>query len=184
MCCCSESNSLCVTFVIGKVSTGMVSRGAQRCGGANREKTCLRPGVKTATATAASKTWLAKLPSGVSLLYPKQCIAMETVACDHPVIFPEFCLCTAVGMSAKWGVPVPNLSLLVMLCLVFIGECIGKVINFKWLSKNINADASNLTGKAKFIFAVVGPVTLLSTDADACLNSRQVQGTLMLLLQS
>ena len=25
MCCCLESNSLCVTFVIGKVSTGMVS---------------------------------------------------------------------------------------------------------------------------------------------------------------
>ena len=52
-----------------------------------------------------------------------------------------------------------------MLCLVFVGECIGKVINFKWLNKNINADASNLIGKAKFIVAVVGPVTLLSTDA-------------------
>ena len=119
------------------------------------------PVSKTATATAASKPWFAKLPSGVSLLYSKQCIAMETVPCDHPVIFHEFCLCTAVGMSAKWGVPVPNLSLLVMLCLVFVGECIGKVINFKWLSKNINADASNLIGKAKLIVAV----TLLSTDA-------------------
>ena len=41
-----------------------------------------------------------------------------------------------------------------MLCLVFVGECIGKVINFKWLSKNINADASNLIGKAKFFVAV------------------------------
>ena len=162
--CCPESNSWCViTFVIGKVSTGMVSRGAQWCGVANRKKknNASDPVSKTATATAASKTWFAKLPSGVSLLYPKQCIAMETVPCDHPVIFHEFCLCTAVGMSAKWGVPVPNLSLLVMLCLVFVGECIGKVINFKWL----NADASNLIGKAKFIVAVVGPVTLQSTDA-------------------
>ena len=117
--------------------------------------------------------WFAKLPSGVSLLYPKQCIAMETVPCDHPVIFHEFCLWTPVGMSAKWGVPVPNLSLLVMLCLVFVVECIDKVINFKWLSKNINADASNLIGKAKFIIAVAGPVTLLSTDA--ALESRMPQ---------
>ena len=101
MCCCPESNSLRVTFVIGKVSTGMVSRGAQWCGVVNREKTCLRPGVKTATATAASKTWFAKLPSGVSLLCPKQCIAMETVPCDHPVIFHEFCLCTAVGIVRR-----------------------------------------------------------------------------------
>ena len=38
MCCCLESNSLCVTFVIGKVSTGIVSWGAQWCGVANREK--------------------------------------------------------------------------------------------------------------------------------------------------
>ena len=90
---------------------------------------------------------------------------MEAVPCDNPVIFHEFCLCTAVGMSAKWGVPVTNLSLLVMLCLVFVWECIGKVINFRWLSKNINADASNLIGKAKFVATVVGPVTLLSTDA-------------------
>ena len=134
-----------------------------------RKNNALDPVSKTATATAASKTWFAKLPSGVSLLYPKQCIAMETVPCDHPVIFHEFCLCTAVGMSAKWGVPVPNLSLLVMLCLVFVGECIGKVINFKWFSKNINADASNLIGKAKFIVAV----TLLSTDA--ALESRVPQ---------
>ena len=177
MCCCPESNSLCVAFVISKVSTGMVSRGAQWCSVANREKNMPQTRCQTATATAASKTWFAKLPSGVSLLYPKQCIAMETVPCDHPVIFHEFCLCTAVSMSAKSGVPVPNLSLLVMKCLVFVGECIGKVINFKWLSKNINADASNLIGKAKVIIAVVGPVTLLSTDADACLNSRQVQGT-------
>ena len=71
---------------------------------------------KSATAAAASKTWFAKLSSGVSLLYPKQFIAMETVPWDQPVIFHEFCLCTAVGMSAKWGVPVPNFSLLVMLC--------------------------------------------------------------------
>ena len=184
MCCCPESNSLCVTFVIGKVSTGMVSRGAQWCGVANPEKNASDPVSKTATAAAASKTWFAKLASGVSLLYHKQCFAMETVPCDHPVVIcHEFCLCTAVGMSDKWGVPVPNLSLLVMLCLVFVGECIGKVI--KWLSKNINADASNLSGKAKFVVAVVGPVTLLSTDA--ALKSRvpqQSQGTLTLLLQS
>ena len=157
MCCCPESISLCViTFVIGKVSTGMVSRGAQWCGVANPEKKqCLGPGVKNCHSDrAASKPWFAKIPSGVSLLYPKQCIAMETVPCDHPVIFHEFCLCTAVGMLANWGVPVPNMSLLVMLCLVFVGECIGKVINFKWLSKNINADASNLIGKAKFFVAV------------------------------
>ena len=60
---------------------------------------------------------------------------------------------------------VPNLSLLVVLCLVFVGGCIGKVINFKSLFKNINADASNMIGKAKFVVAVVGPVTHLSTDA-------------------
>ena len=136
-----------------------------RCGESEKKNNASDPVSKTATATAASKTWFAKPPSGVSFLYPKQCIAMETVPCDHPVIFHEFCLCTAVGMSAKWGVPVQNLSLLVMLCLVFVGECIGKVINFKWLSKNINADARNLIGKAKFIVAVVGPVTLLLTDA-------------------
>ena len=70
------------------------------------------------------------------LYYPKQCIAKETLPCDHPVIFHEFCLCTAVAVSAEWGVPVPYVSLLEMLCLVFVGECIGKVINFKWLSKN------------------------------------------------
>ena len=159
----------------------MVSRGAQWCGVANPEKTMPQTRCqKNATATSASKTWFAKLPSGVSLLYPKQCIAMETVPCDHPVIFHEFCLCTAVSMSAKWGIPVPNLYLLVMLCHVFVGECIGKVINFKWLNKNINADASNLIGKAKFIVAVVGPVTSVTWCS---LNSRQVQGTLTLLLQ-
>ena len=109
--------------------------------------------------------------ASVYYIYPKQCIAIETVPYDHPVIFHEFCLCTAVGMSAKWGIPVPNLSLLVMLCLVFVGECICKVISFKWLSKNVNADASNLIGKAKFIVAVVGPVTLLSTDAASTVAS-------------
>ena len=141
MCCCPKSNSLCVTFVIGKVSTGIVLRGV-RCGESGKK--CLRPSVKNCR----------NPPSGVSLLYPKQCIAMETVPCDHPIIFHEFCLCTAVGMSAKWSVPVSNLSLLVMLCLVFVGECIRKVINFKWLNKNINADTSNLIGKAKFVVAV------------------------------
>ena len=174
MCYCPESNRLCDTFVICKVPTGMVSRGAQWCGVTNPEKNASDPVSKTATAAAASKTWLAKLPSGVSLLYPKQCIAMETVPCD-PVIFHEFCLCTAVGMSAKWGIPVPNLSfvgnvmsciwsacrpseaflyqtclLLAMLCLVFVGECIDKVIHFKWLSRNTHADVRNLIGKAKF----------------------------------
>ena len=157
-----SSNSLCVTF--GKVSTGMASRGAQWCGVANPKNNASDPVSKTVTAASASKAWFAKLPSGVSLLYPKQCIALETVPCDHPVIFHEFCLCTAVGMSTKWGIPVPNLSLLVLLCLVFVGKCIGKVINFKWLSKNINPSASNLIGRAKFVVAVVGPVTLLSTD--------------------
>ena len=165
MCCCPETNSLCVTFVIGKVSTGMVSRGAQWCRVANLEKKSLRPGVKNCHSGRCVKNVVRQTRSGISLLYPKQCIAMKAVPCDHPVIFHEFCLCTAVGMSAKWGVPVPNLSLLVMLCLVFVSECIGKVINFRWLSKNINADASNLIGKAKFVAAVVGPVTLLLTDA-------------------
>ena len=166
MCRCPESNSLCViTFVIGSFNrNGLKGCTVVRCGESGKNNAS-DPVSKSATATAASKTWLAKLPSGISLSYPKQCIAMETVPCDHPVIFHEFCLCTMVGMSAKWGVPVPNLSLPVMLCLVFVGECIGKVINFKWLSKNINADASNLIGKAKLIVAVVGPVTLLSTDA-------------------
>ena len=56
MCCCPESNSLCVTFVIGKVSTGMVSRGAQWCGVATPAKNTSDPVYKTATAAAASKT--------------------------------------------------------------------------------------------------------------------------------
>ena len=86
--------------------------------------------------------------------------------------------------SAKWGVPVPNFSLLVMLCLVFVGECIGKVglINFKWLSKNILPTLVIwLESLAKFVVAVVGQVTLLSTDAalESRLTSRQVQGTLL-----
>ena len=168
MCCCPESNSLCViTFVIGKVSTGMVSRGAQWCIVAYPKKNnASDPMSKLPQRLLRQKLGSPNSPlSGASLLYPKQCIAMETVPCDHPVIFHGFCLCTAVGMSAKWGVPVPNLSLLVMLCFVFVGECIGKVINFNWLSKNINSDASNLIRKAKFIIAVVGRVTLLSTDA-------------------
>ena len=38
MCGCPESNSLCVTFVIGKVSTGMVTRGALWYGVVNPEK--------------------------------------------------------------------------------------------------------------------------------------------------
>ena len=154
-------------------------------GVANPEKNASDPVSKTATAAAASKMWFAKLPTGVSLSYPKQCIAMETVPCDHPVIFHEFCLWPAVGMSAKWG----DFSLLVMLCLVFVGKCIGKLINFKWLNTNILptlviwyiTDASNLIGKAKFVIAVVGPVTLLSNDAalESRLTSRQVQGTLL-----
>ena len=48
MCCCPKSNSLCVTFVIGKVSTGMVSRGARVCGVANPEKNASDPVSKTA----------------------------------------------------------------------------------------------------------------------------------------
>ena len=100
MCCCPESNSLFVTFVIGKVSKGMVSMVAQRCGVANPEKNASDQVSKTATAAAASKTWFAKLPSDVSFLYPKQCIAMETVPCDHPVIFHEFCLCLCHALHA------------------------------------------------------------------------------------
>ena len=38
------------------------------------------------------------------------------------------------------------------------------------MSKNINAGASNLIRKAKFIVTVVGPVTLLSTDAASTVN--------------
>ena len=168
-------NSLCVTFVIGKVSTGMASR----CG--ESDKNASDPVSKTATAATASKTWFTKLPSGVSLLYPKQCIAMETVPCDHPVIFHEFCLCTAVGQVRC---SCTKLFLLVMLCLVFVGECIGKVglINFKWLSKNILPTLVIwLESLAKFVVAVVGQVTLLSTDAalESRLTSRQVQGTLL-----
>ena len=68
---------------------------------ANPEKNASHLVSKTATAATASKTWFAKLPSGVSLLYPKQCIAMETVPCDHLVIFHEFCLCAAVGMPSE-----------------------------------------------------------------------------------
>ena len=45
-------------------------------------------------------------------------------------------------------------------------------------------DASNLIGKVKFVVAVVGPVTLLSTDAalQSRLTSRQVHGTLLLAI--
>ena len=82
-----------------------------RCGESGKK--CLRPGVKNCHSGRCVKNVVCQIPSGVSLLYPKQCIAMEAVPCDHPVVFHEFCLCTAVGMSAKWGVPVPNLSLLV-----------------------------------------------------------------------
>ena len=71
-------------------------------GVANPEKNASDPVSKTATAAAASKkNVVLQIPSGVKSLYLKQYIAMETLPCDHPVIFHEFCLCTAVGMSAK-----------------------------------------------------------------------------------
>ena len=163
MCFCPESNSLCViTLVIGKVSTGMVSKGAQWCGVANPEKTM-------------PQTRCQKLPerplrqkrgspnSRLASVYYIPNNALPWKQCHVTTLLSSMNSACA-QRSAKWGVPVPNLSLLVMLCLVFVGECISKVINFKWLSKNINADACNLIGKAKFIVAVVGPVTLLSTD--------------------
>ena len=172
MCCCPESNSLCVTFVIGKVSRGMVSRGVEWCGVANPEK--MPP---TQCQKLPQRPLRQKRGSPNSRLASAYCIPNNALPWKQwhvtTLLYSTACLCTAVGMSAKWGVPVPNLSLLVILCLVFVGECIGNVINFKWLSKNINADASNLIGKAKFIVAVVGPVTLLSTDA--ALESRLPQ---------
>ena len=45
---------------------------------------------------------------------------------------------TAALTRYRYATQPTVLSLLVMLCLVFVWECIGKVINFRWLSKNIN----------------------------------------------
>ena len=116
--------------------------------------------LKTAVVAAASKNVVHHT------LVWRQLIISQTIHCHGnsamwPPCYLRRILPATVGMSAMWGVPVPKCALL--LCLVFVGECIGKVI--KWLKQNYITDASNLTGKAKFVVAVVGPVTILSTDA-------------------
>ena len=83
MCCCPESNSLCVTFVIGKVSKGMVSRGAQRCGVANPEKKCLRPGVKNCHSGRCVKNVVRQTPVW------RQLVISQTMHCH--------------GNSAMWS---------------------------------------------------------------------------------
>ena len=100
MCCCPESNSCVLHLSLVKfqqewsqgVHSGALWRIRKKMPQTRCQKLPQRP--------LRQKPWFAKLPSGISLFYPKQCIAMETVPCDHPVIFHEFCLCTAVGVSA------------------------------------------------------------------------------------
>ena len=60
---CPESAWL-VTFLIGNVSTGVVTRSALRCGasGESGKKVAAAPLSKTAAAAAAAKTWFAKHP--------------------------------------------------------------------------------------------------------------------------
>ena len=60
---CPESAWL-VTFLIGNVSTGVVTWSALRCGasGESGKKVAAAPLSKTAAAAAAAKTWFAKLP--------------------------------------------------------------------------------------------------------------------------
>ena len=91
----------------------MVTRDALWYSVANPEKNASDPVSKTAAAAAASKTWLAKLPSGVSLLYPKQYIAMETVPSDHPVVFHEFFLQGGVSIRKTVfpGMAIPMLKI-------------------------------------------------------------------------
>ena len=60
---CPESARL-VTFLIGNVSTGVVTWSALRCGasGESGKKVAAAPLSKTAAAAAAAETWFAKLP--------------------------------------------------------------------------------------------------------------------------
>ena len=60
---CPESAWL-VTFLIGNVSTGVVTWSALRCGasGESGKKVAAAPLSKTAAAAAAAETWFAKLP--------------------------------------------------------------------------------------------------------------------------
>ena len=60
---CPESAWL-VTFLIGNVSTGVVTWSALRCGasGESGKKVAAAPLSKTAAAAAAAKTWFAKHP--------------------------------------------------------------------------------------------------------------------------
>ena len=65
---CPESAWL-VTFLIGNVSTGVVTWSALRCGASDEsgKKVAATPLSKTATAAAAAKTWFAKHPLGYML---------------------------------------------------------------------------------------------------------------------
>ena len=106
----------------------------------SRKKIASDPVSKTAAVAAASKNMVHQ-----NLVW-RQLIISLTIQCHGnsamwPPCYLRGFLSATVGMSAMWGVPVPNCSLL--LCLVFIGECIGKVI--KWLRQKYITEASNLT---------------------------------------
>ena len=73
-------NSLCV-FVIGFNNCGHKGCTVVRCG--ESEKIPQTRYVKNVVSQSLIR---------LEILYPKQYIAMETVPCDHPVIFDEFCL--------------------------------------------------------------------------------------------
>ena len=161
MWCCSESNSLCDTFVIGKVATGMVSRGAQWCGVANPEKNASDPVSKMSQRPLRQKRGSPNSRLASAYYIPNN--ALPWKQCHVITLLSSVNSACAHRSACRPSEAFLYQTLLVMLCFVFVGECI--VINFKWLSKNINADASNLIGKAKFVVAVVGSVTILSTDA-------------------
>ena len=63
-CAVCPASAWLVTFLIGSVSTGVVTWSALRCGasGESGKKVAAAPLSKTAAATAAAKTWFAKHP--------------------------------------------------------------------------------------------------------------------------
>ena len=133
-------NSLCVTFVIVRFQQEW-SQGVH-CGAVWRiqKKIASDPVSKTAAVAAASKNMVHQ-----NLVW-RQLIISLTIQCHGnsamwPPCYLRRFLSATVGMSAMWGVPIPNCSLL--LCPVFIGECIGNVI--KWLKQKYITEASNLT---------------------------------------
>ena len=156
----------------------MVTRGALWCGVANPEKKGLRPGVKNCRSGRCVKNVVRQTPVW------RQLIISQTIHCHGNSAKRPPCHEFVQQRSAKCGVSVPNFSLLVMLCLVVVGECIGKVINFKWLGKNILPTlviwSKRLNSSSRYLdqwhFC-----QLMQLSCHACLTSRQVQGTLTVL---